>query len=119
MRFSLSKTLLSLALLTPALAQDATIDKAVENAAPDTLSIQTAPAEAAIADDDSTIFNNIKVPPLREINGENFNDEVKSGYWFVKHYSPYCHHCQAILPVWQTLYEFYYVSKTSLYGGNC
>ena len=29
---------------------------------------------------------------------------------FVKHYSPYCHHCIAIAPAWQTLYEFYYVS---------
>lgn len=23
-------------------------------------------------------------------------------------YSPYCHHCQALAPIWQTLYEFYY-----------
>ena len=30
---------------------------------------------------------------------------------FVKHYSPYCHHCHAIAPVWQTLYEFYYTQK--------
>lgn len=26
----------------------------------------------------------------------------------MKHYSPYCGHCNAIKPHWQTLYEFYY-----------
>jgi protein disulfide-isomerase len=30
---------------------------------------------------------------------------------FVKHYSPYCHHCHAAAPIWQTLYEYYYTSK--------
>lgn len=28
----------------------------------------------------------------------------------MKHYSPYCGHCKAIAPHWQTLYEFYYTS---------
>jgi protein disulfide-isomerase len=31
-------------------------------------------------------------------------------YRWVKHYSPYCGHCLAIKPHWQTLYEFYYTS---------
>ena len=30
---------------------------------------------------------------------------------WVKHYSPYCMHCKAIAPHWQTLYEFYYTSS--------
>lgn len=34
-----------------------------------------------------TIFNGIPVPPLPDINGENFNATVKDGYWFVKHHS--------------------------------
>ena len=58
-----------------------------------------------------TKFNGIEVPPMKELSGENFDKETKNGYWFVKHYSPYCHHCKAIAPTWQTLYEFYYTSK--------
>lgn len=61
----------------------------------------------------STVFNGIKVPPMKELDGKDFEKETKDGYWFVKHYSPYCHHCIAIAPSWQTLYEFYYTSKTA------
>ncbi|KAK5044720.1 hypothetical protein LTR84_010494 [Exophiala bonariae] len=57
-----------------------------------------------------TIFNDIKVPPMKEIEGAHFADTIKQGYWWVKHYSPYCGHCQAIAPHWQTLYEFYATS---------
>lgn len=60
-----------------------------------------------------TKFTGITVPVMKEIEGEKFDDVVKDGYWFVKHYSPYCGHCQAIAPTWQTLYEFYYVSSFS------
>ncbi len=83
--------------------------------APDSASIQTAtpdeptPPEAP----KSTIFNGVEVPPLKELSGEEFDKETKDGYWFVKHYSPYCHHCIAIAPTWQTLYEYYYVSHDS------
>ena len=58
-----------------------------------------------------TKFNGIEVPPMKELTGDDFDKETKNGYWFVKHYSPYCHHCKAIAPTWQTLYEFYYTSK--------
>lgn len=34
-----------------------------------------------------TIFNGVEVPPLPEIDGSVFTNTVKSGYWFVKHYS--------------------------------
>ena len=59
----------------------------------------------------ATKFNDIEVPPMKELTGEGFDEDIQNGYWFVKHYSPYCHHCKAIAPTWQTLYEFYYTSK--------
>ncbi|KAI9678363.1 MAG: hypothetical protein M1817_006310 [Caeruleum heppii] len=78
-------------------------------------SIQTAAPVPPVEVEDSrpkpTIFNGLEVPPLKELSGETFAEEIKDGYWFVKFYSPYCHHCQAIAPVWQTLYEYYYTSK--------
>ena len=61
--------------------------------------------------DSATKFNDIEVPPMKELTGEEFDEDTKNGYWFVKHYSPYCHHCKAIAPTWQTLYEFYYTSS--------
>ncbi|KAI0997291.1 hypothetical protein K3495_g10895 [Podosphaera aphanis] len=58
-----------------------------------------------------TTFNDVRVPSLPELEGKSFNLAIQEGYWFVKNYSPWCPHCIAIAPVWQTLYEFYYTSK--------
>ena len=30
---------------------------------------------------DSTIFNGITVPPMKEFNGDDFDEEAKDGYW--------------------------------------
>ena len=59
---------------------------------------------------DFTIFDDIKVPPMKEIQGDEFAETIKDGSWWIKHYSPYCGHCKAIAPAWQTLYEFYATS---------
>lgn len=31
----------------------------------------------------STIFNGIDVPPMKELNGTDFDAETKDGYWYV------------------------------------
>ncbi|KAH8691302.1 putative disulfide isomerase [Talaromyces proteolyticus] len=69
--------------------------------------------EEATADDGpaSTTFNGIEVPAQKELDPENFKSATSDGYWFVKHFSPSCPHCQHIAPAWQTLYEFYYTSN--------
>ncbi|KAL8661421.1 MAG: hypothetical protein Q9202_005603 [Teloschistes flavicans] len=61
--------------------------------------------------DKNTVFNEIEVPPMKELTGPDLEKDISKGYWFIKHYSPYCHHCQAIAPAWQTLYEYYSTSK--------
>jgi protein disulfide-isomerase len=55
-----------------------------------------------------TIFNGQKVPPSLEIKGDDLEDTIKSGYWMVEFFSPYCGHCKHFAPTWQTMYEFYY-----------
>ncbi|KAI9821307.1 MAG: hypothetical protein M1827_004043 [Pycnora praestabilis] len=117
MRSLLPASLLSLLLLSSAIA--APPPEAADTVSPtaDTLTIQTsAPIDPPIAslDVDSTpgtVFNGVQVPPFKELSGDNFDDDIKDGYWFVKFHSPYCPHCLAIAPAWQTLYEYYYTSK--------
>jgi protein disulfide-isomerase len=59
-----------------------------------------------------TVFNGIQVPPLLELTPTNWEEEYKKTKWLmIKHYSPYCPHCQDFAPIYQTLYEFYSTSK--------
>lgn len=57
---------------------------------------------------EGTIFNGKKVPPSLEIKGDDLAATIKSGYWMVEFFSPYCGHCKHFAPTWQTMYEFYY-----------
>jgi protein disulfide-isomerase len=57
---------------------------------------------------EGTIFNGKRVPPSQEIAGDDLDDTIKSGYWMVEFFSPYCGHCKHFAPTWQTMYEFYY-----------
>ncbi|ETN47187.1 protein disulfide-isomerase domain [Cyphellophora europaea CBS 101466] len=59
---------------------------------------------------DYTIFNGIKVPPFKLLTMDNFESTIKDGNWWIKNFSPYCGHCKAVAPLWQTIYEFYYTS---------
>lgn len=60
---------------------------------------------------EGTTFNGKRVPPITEISGANIDETIKSGYWLVEFFSPYCHHCKQFAPTWQTNYEFYYTSE--------
>ncbi|KAL8998653.1 MAG: hypothetical protein Q9169_002313 [Polycauliona sp. 2 TL-2023] len=122
MRLSIVRLLLSLSLLAPTLALEDT--KLEKSTVEDVLSeSKGGPADAGAkagatnseaVSDSNTIFNGDEVPPMKELNGDDFDKDTSKGYWFVKHYSPYCHHCQAIAPTWQTLYEYYYTTKPVL-----
>ncbi|EME38226.1 hypothetical protein DOTSEDRAFT_75710 [Dothistroma septosporum NZE10] len=69
---------------------------------------------AGEADDDApkdTVFNDKKVPAIQMLSGDSIDETIKDGYWLVEFFSPYCHHCIAFAPTWQTMYEFYYTSE--------
>ena len=55
-----------------------------------------------------TQFNGRNVPPPTELSGGELDEAIKSGYWLVEFWSPYCGHCKHFAPTWQTLYEYYY-----------
>ncbi|RMZ81459.1 hypothetical protein DV738_g2256, partial [Chaetothyriales sp. CBS 135597] len=98
------------ALLAWALAALSVVSAGPVPAAKGADAVPEIPLEAAADAQDYTVFNGIKVPPLKEIQGDEFDEAIQDGYWWVKFYSPYCGHCKAIAPLWQTLYEFYYTS---------
>ncbi|KAL9603941.1 MAG: hypothetical protein Q9219_000879 [cf. Caloplaca sp. 3 TL-2023] len=123
MRSLIIRTLLSLSLLVTTFASSPD-NKHQQNTVEDVLSeTKGGPVDAGAkagatnseaVSESNTIFNDISVPPMRELNGDDLDKDIGKGYWFIKHYSPYCHHCIAIAPTWQTLYEFYYTSKPVL-----
>ncbi|THV89081.1 thioredoxin-like protein [Aureobasidium pullulans] len=57
-----------------------------------------------------TVFNGQSVPPIPELSGTTLDQDISKGTWLVEFFSPYCHHCKAFAPTWQTLHEFYYTS---------
>ncbi|PNY26060.1 Uncharacterized protein TCAP_04004 [Tolypocladium capitatum] len=61
---------------------------------------------------EGTTFNSVAVPPLLELTPSNWETESRQSRWLlVKYYSPYCPHCMAFAPKYQTTYEYYYTSK--------
>lgn len=40
-----------------------------------------------------------------ELDVQSFNENVKESLhpWFIKFYAPWCHHCQAMAPAWETM----------------
>ena len=76
MRLPGSSALLPYLLLSSPILASAQIDAPARDVA------AASPAEA---DDTpkSTTFNGVDVPPLRDISGDKFDEEVKEGYWYV------------------------------------
>ncbi|CAK7205769.1 hypothetical protein SEUCBS139899_008548 [Sporothrix eucalyptigena] len=70
------------------------------------------PADAKTEEDKPTTFDGVEVPAIVNITPKNFDEYLNStNYLFVKHYSPYCHHCKKYAPYFQTVYEYYYTEK--------
>ncbi|KAI4236927.1 MAG: hypothetical protein LQ349_002225 [Xanthoria aureola] len=119
MRVFLARAILAWSILAPTLASpDSKLEKStVEEVLSETkggpvdAGAKAGATNSEAVSDKNSIFNGQEVPPLKELNGDDFDKDTSKGYWLVKHYSPYCHHCQAIAPTWQTLYEYYYTSK--------
>lgn len=53
-----------------------------------------------------------------EFTSENFKEQLAStDLWWIKFFSPYCHHCKDFAPTWDALYEEY-KDKPHLKFGN-
>lgn len=50
-----------------------------------------------------------------DLTMETFSNQVSQGVWWIKFFSPYCHHCKAFAPTWTKLYDEY---KGSVKFGN-
>ncbi|KAI0052647.1 thioredoxin-domain-containing protein [Auriscalpium vulgare] len=50
---------------------------------------------------------------------QDFKTTISEGYWFVEHFSPWCHHCRDFKPVWEELVDDYYGSAVHLAQVNC
>lgn len=89
MRSLLSWILLVLALLSPAYAEENQRKLTVEDVLSET---RGGPKDAGAAagatnseavSDEATTFNGVKVPPMKELNGNDFDKDTKDGYWYV------------------------------------
>jgi len=94
MRSFIPRTFLSFLFLSQGLATPAGDPQHQLNTVEDVLSeTKAAPVDAGAAagspnsealSGDSTLFNGVEVPPMKEINGEKFEEETKNGYWYAQ-----------------------------------
>ena len=84
MRLRIPQLLITLSLVSSSIAAPppqqvtpATVEEDVVGQKP------TEPEQEIASGDDATIFNGLTVPPMKDINGNEFKSEVKEGYWYV------------------------------------
>ena len=90
MRSLVHRALIALAVLSPGLAQDSqhklsTVDDVLSETkgGPKDLGAAAGATNSEAVSDESTTFNGMKVPPMKELNGDDFDKDTKDGYWFV------------------------------------
>lgn len=95
MRSIIHTALLTFVLLSSILAAPDADSKLQPQPVEDILGIQTAapePVDAGAAagatnseaiSEAPTTFNGIEVPPMKELDGEKFDEDVKDGYWYI------------------------------------
>ena len=71
-----------------------------ENVDSESVSQTLFPSNLRTDDFDKLVYN----PDLAKVIS---NDQA----WFIKFYTPWCKHCQAIAPVWDALYEYFQKSQ--------
>lgn len=92
MRSLIVRVLLSLSLLNPTFASPTADNKHQLNTVEDVLSeAKGGPVDAGAkagatnseaVSDTNTLFNGQEVPPMKELNGDDFDKDTSKGYWY-------------------------------------
>ncbi|KAN0140166.1 Thioredoxin-like fold [Lactarius tabidus] len=53
------------------------------------------------------------------LSPDNFATTIASGYWFVEHFSPYCHHCREFASTWEAIVDDYEGSPINFAQVDC
>lgn len=94
MRSSIVRIVFSLSLLASTFASQAPDSKHQLNTVEDVLSeTKGGPVDAGAkagatnseaVSESNSVFNDQEVPPMKELNGDNFEKDTKKGYWYGK-----------------------------------
>ena len=90
MRFSLARALLSLSLLAPIFAlpesklEKSTVEDVLSESkgGPADAGAKAGATNSEAVSDSNTVFNGEEVPPMKELNGDDFDKDTSKGYWY-------------------------------------